>query len=50
MSSSQMTREELLLEVISLGELPPKNWTNAELRARMEELREQFGLPEPSPP
>ena len=45
MSSSQMTREELLLEVISLGELPPRSWSNAEIRVRMEELRESYGLP-----
>ena len=39
-----MNREELLTELIRLGELPPKTWTNAELQVRMEELRSSHGL------
>lgn len=45
MSSRPMNRETLLTEIIALGELPPKTWTNAELQIRLEELRNQHGLP-----
>jgi hypothetical protein len=41
---SAMTREEILDELISLGELPPQSWSNAEMKLRMEELRVAKGL------
>eukprot|EP00435_Cladocopium_sp_Y103_P033629 s1760_g8.t1 len=41
---SAMTRAEILDELISLGELPPQSWSNAEMKLRMEELREARGL------
>ena len=41
---SAMTREEILDELISMGELPPQSWSNAEMKLRMEELRIAKGL------
>ena len=37
--SMALNRGEILMELISMGELPPKSWTNAEMQVRMEELR-----------
>ena len=44
LTMSAMTREEILDELISLGELPPQSWSNAEMKLRMEELRVAKGL------
>lgn len=40
---ANMSREEILDELISLGELPPQTWTKAKMRLRMEEIRVQRG-------
>lgn len=41
----RVTKQEALVELARLGELPPKSWTAVEVIARMEEVRELHGLP-----